>query len=89
MANGLVKQKQWTAAITLLEEYIVRYPESADAQRLTMGTILLQIQQKPQCALQVVDDIDAAHLTPKQRRAYQQMVELARKQIAEGTGEAT
>ena len=83
LANGLVKNKNWNAAVALLKEYIAKYSEAADPQRLTLGTIFLEIQRQPQRALQVVADINDSRLSAKQRKTYQQIVNLARKQIAE------
>lgn len=62
LADGLFKLKRWDDVIPLLEEFIQRFPERADATRIKLAAICCEVQNRPRAALKLLDQIDLEDL---------------------------
>jgi len=84
LIDGLRDCSHWPAVVTLLEEYIERFPQRAARARLIQAAVLAKELQRPKAALRVIEGIQAEKLTPLQRRHLQSARRLAEGQLADG-----
>lgn len=68
LIDGLHRDSDWDGVAPLLEEYIARFPETADRARLMLAAVLIREQRRPRAALRALDGIGEGHLQPEQRR---------------------
>jgi hypothetical protein len=84
LAQGMIEHEQWNDAITLIEEYLLRFDAGADAIRLQLALLLMQKQRRPRAALKVLEQIDSFELSDKLRRRMQQIERVANQMIDSG-----
>jgi membrane associated rhomboid family serine protease len=82
LIKQLERHKHQRRNIPLLMNYIERFPDRADVMRLRLAIGLIKYQQRPRHALELLEQIDDAHLTDSLRetrrrieRQAQQMIE--------------
>jgi hypothetical protein len=79
--------KDWGSLIVVLEDYIERFPETADRARLVLADILIRREQRPRAALRVLDPISTAQLSKAERLFAHKLTKLAHSQIDDGVME--
>lgn len=62
LSDGLFKLKQWDETAPLLEEFIERFPDRADAARIKLAAICCEVQNRPRAALKLLDQVDIEDL---------------------------
>lgn len=87
LIDGLHHDSDWGSVVPLLEEYVSRFPETADRARLMLAAVLIREQQRPRAALRSLDGIREATLKPAQRKLLGTLRRAADEQIEEGVME--
>lgn len=85
LANGLYKTKSWSEATSLMEEFIARFPAQADSMRIKLAAVYVEVNQRPQAALKLLDAIELSDFPKSVRRHVTQIRQQAQRQIDEGT----
>ncbi|NOX57190.1 MAG: rhomboid family intramembrane serine protease [Planctomycetes bacterium] len=80
LAIGLCKSRRWEKALSMLREYVVRFPDStnATAARMQLASVLLASGDGEEAA-RLLESIDADRLPEKWKRAYAGMRRRARR----------
>jgi hypothetical protein len=73
--------------VTLLEEYVERFPQGATRARLMLAGLLVREQRRPRAALRALERVAGEQLTPEQRDYVQTVRTTAERQIDEGVME--
>jgi len=84
LIEGLRRQEEWGPLVSLLEEYIDRFPESDRQARILLAAILSQQQQRPRAALKILEPVEPESLGDEQRRHFEKVRRKAQSQIDEG-----
>lgn len=87
LADGLFKLKLWDEAIPLLEEFVQRFPERADAARIKLAAVFCEIQNRPRAALKLLDQVDLEDLPDSIRGRVAQIRQKADRLLDEDTFE--
>jgi membrane associated rhomboid family serine protease len=92
LALGMIDHEQWNDAVLLLEEYLERFDERADAVRLQLALVLLYKQRRPRAAQRILEQIDSAQLSAslqhKQHKAQQAAARMIDSGVIELSGQA-
>jgi membrane associated rhomboid family serine protease len=84
LAQGLIQLEQWPEAIELLEEYIARFEQDADAIRVRLALLLLTRQRRPRAALNAVERVNPDRLPERLRQRLVQLRSAANQMIDSG-----
>jgi membrane associated rhomboid family serine protease len=87
IARGLQAAGRWQELAPILSELIEAAPQSADPLRLTLAHVCVTKLDRPGRALELLANVNAEHLTDKQRAAAKQVLAGARAMQAEGVVE--
>jgi membrane associated rhomboid family serine protease len=87
IAKGLQAAGRWQELAPILAELIEAAPQSADPLRLTLAHVCVTKLDRPGRALELLANVNAEHLTDKQRAAAKQVLSGARAMQAEGVVE--
>lgn len=87
LADGLFKHKQWDDVIPLLEEFVERFSERADAARIKLAAICCEVQNRPRAALKLLDQVDLEDLPDSIRSRVTQIRQKAERLLDEETFE--
>jgi hypothetical protein len=79
--------KDWGSLPTVLEDYIERFPDSADRARLVLADILIRRDQRPRAALRLLEPVRLTGLSEDERGFARKLKKLAHSQIADGVME--
>lgn len=67
------QQKQWSASIPPMVEYLKTYRQRATPMRLKLAQILLEVEKKPDKALQVLKPLPPDQLDTKEAQLFQKL----------------
>ncbi|MBI3865091.1 MAG: rhomboid family intramembrane serine protease [Planctomycetia bacterium] len=84
MIDLLTAEKQWTESISLLEEFVRRFPAQSTAARLKLAPIVLREQKRPRYALCLLDGISECVLPAKFARLRDSLRQEAQALLDEG-----
>lgn len=87
LIDGLHGDSDWDSLPPLLEEYVVRFPETADRARLMLAAVLIREQQRPRAALRAMEGIHEESITSENRQLLEKLRNVAEQQIAGGVME--
>ncbi len=87
LIDELHRERDWPAAVTLLEEYVERFPQGTTRARLMLAGLLVREQRRPRAALRVLEAVTGEQLTPEQQDYVQTVRITAERQIDEGVME--
>jgi membrane associated rhomboid family serine protease len=87
LIDALRVGKDWGSLIIVLEDYIDRFPESADRARLVLADILIRREQRPRAALRALEPVSLERLPEQERRFARKLKRLAESQIEDGVME--
>jgi hypothetical protein len=85
--DGVHRDRDWTPAAALLEDYIAQFPESDTQARLMLAGIYVQEQHRPRAALHVLAPLEARPLTPGQREFLEKVRGRAKSLVDSGVME--
>jgi membrane associated rhomboid family serine protease len=88
LADGLFKAKAINESAVLLDEYIRRFPNDADRQRVKLSVLLVKDLQRPTAALKVLAKVNSKSLPDDYRSIYQKVVREAQQMVADGITDA-
>ena len=88
LSNGLFKSKATNEAALVLKEYIDRFPEQADSQRVKLSVLYVKYLRRPTAALKLLVKVNKHDLPADYRPVYRQAVVEAQQMIAEGVTDA-
>lgn len=87
LANDLYKAKAYDKAVPLMVEYIERFPDQADRMRLRLAAVAIEVQQRPQFALRLLNLIKPQRLSDSGLRRLERIRLAAEKLVDEGVME--
>ena len=88
LSNGLFKFKATNQAALLLKEFIDRFPDRADSQRVKLSVLYVKNLRRPTAALKLLVKVNKHDLPADYRPIYRQAVVEAQRMIAEGVTDA-
>ena len=88
LADGLFKAKATADAALLLDEYIRRFHNDADRQRVKLSVLYVKFMGRPTAALKMLAKMDANVLPDDYRLVYRKVVKEAQQMIADGKTDA-
>jgi hypothetical protein len=84
IAELLLNEKLWNAAVTFLEEYLRRFTKRAVPARLRLAQVLVEQQQRPTYASRVLAELPRSGLGEKEERLRTTLEQKAEKMINDG-----
>ena len=78
LIRGLYRQKKWGDVVSLIDEFIERFPHNASGMRLRLAAILLEVDKRPKAALRAAEEVDESRLKPRQAKELAKTAELLR-----------
>lgn len=82
LITGLHRAQAWGESVSLMEDYIKRYPARAVPMRLKLAGILLEKERCPARALEVLQSVPVDRLTDAHRQYGQKIIQAAEKMLA-------
>ena len=83
-AELLCSEKQWNAAVPLLEEYLRRFEKRVIPVRLRLAQILIEQQQRPSYAARVLEELPSTGLGAKETKLRSALEAKAQKLLDDG-----
>jgi tetratricopeptide (TPR) repeat protein len=84
LGQALLDLRAWTPTIEAYEEYIERFPQTADLARLLVAEVLAKQQGRPAAALRHLQAIDPGRLTGDAPQRYTQLKQHSEQLIDSG-----
>lgn len=84
LAQQLHEADQTDESVRHLTEYVTRHPDGSEKVRLTLASLMVQIQSRPAAALRVLEPVTPAELTDVERRKMAAIVKKANEMIDDG-----
>jgi hypothetical protein len=84
LAELLLNEKLWNAAVTFLEEYLRRFSKRAIPARLRLAQVLIEQQQRPTYASRILAEVPRQGLGEKEEKLRTALEQKAEKMISEG-----
>jgi hypothetical protein len=81
---GLHEQKEWTESVPVMAELLERFPDGSEPVRLKLAQICLVELERPAKALELLESTNSQNLTEQQKKMFQKLQAVARRQIDEG-----
>ncbi len=84
LAELLLAEKSWQAAVSFLEEYLRRFQKKAIPVRLRLAQVLIEQQQRPSYASRILADLPRTGLGEKEEKLRQAARTKSQKMIEDG-----
>lgn len=84
LAELILAEKLWNAAVPLLEDYLKRYQKRVIPARLRLAQILIEQQQRPSYAARVLGELPRENLGEKEEKLRTSLEAKAQKMIDDG-----
>ena len=84
LANGLFRSRAATEASSLLAEFIDRFPEKADRERVKLAVLNVRYLRRPMAALKLLARIDPETLPEDYREIYRKTARYAQEMVSSG-----
>ena len=88
LANGLFRSRAATEASSLLVEFIERFPEKADRERVKLAVLNVRYRRRPMAALKLLARIDPGTLPEDYREIYRKTARYAQEMVSNGMVDA-
>ena len=87
LSNGLFQDRAAKEAAPLLEEYIRRFPEDSDRQRVKLAVLYVKMLQRPTAALKLLAKVNPRTLADDYREIHQKAARYAQQMVSEGVSD--
>ena len=87
LSNGLFQDRAAKEAAPLLEEYIRRFPEDSDRQRVKLAVLYVKMLQRPTAALKLLAKVNPRSLADDYREIHQKAARYAQQMVSEGVSD--
>lgn len=84
LANGLFRSRAATEGSTVLAEYIERFPQEADRERVKLAVLNVRYLKRPMAALKLLAQINPGTLAEDYREIYRKTARYAQEMVASG-----
>lgn len=88
LADGFFKAQNVRDSRIFLEEYIRRFPENADRQRVKLAVVYVKFLRSPKAALKLLASVEKQSLSEDYAQIHQQAARQAQQMIADGVTDA-
>jgi tetratricopeptide (TPR) repeat protein len=85
LGDSLFQAKAAQQAAPLLEEYIQRFPDQADKQRIKLAVLFVKFLQRPVAALKLLAKVDQEELADDYLKVFRKVAKEAQKMVANGS----
>jgi len=89
LADGFFKAQNVRDSRPLLEEYIQRFPEAADRQRVKLAVLFVKFLKRPTAAAKLLAAVDRSALSEDYQAIYQRAGRQAQQMISDGIIDAS
>jgi hypothetical protein len=84
LIKGLHAEKQWSRSVPFMSAYLKNFPDPEHQVLLKLAQILIQVENRPGKALDMLEKISAVTLPPKLESTRQKLMSLARTKLEDG-----